>query len=1155
MGSTAEFHKLLPGREAWLASRAFSSASRDGLAEHAPCDDASWAQSVHEISAALTETLLPGAGLADLSPEGGGAAGPPVAAGLRATERLGGSDATPRQVLGLIKCFREAYSALIVEGDEDAATRLDWLQALDRAFDRLELGLCSAGVLPASGGLCESRELLVPILDAISAPVFYKDAEGVYLGCNRAFAEFVGLSKEEVVGKTVFDVAHDGRGARHHEEDLALLEHGGAQVYESAAVGGDGQMRRMVLRKAPLYSADGSVRGIVGIMLDVTESRRTEEALTQSERRYRELFEKAPLGIFATTSEGQGLIGNPAMARMLGCATPEDAVRYFTEQPGTIYVQPGRRREFIALLRERGAADGFEYEALRADGRRVWIGMDAHIVDRHEDGTFTIEGFAVDITKRKQAEQALRDSESRYRALIENANSVVLEVDLDWRVIFANEYAERFFGFRRSELLGRSVLDTIVPETESTGRDLRALLKAILADPEVHGTNVNENRTRDGRRVWVAWTNRVIIGPDGEPTGLLCIGSDITARKVAEDELRRSESRFRAVFNGAAVGIVVTALDGRPLDCNEAALQMLGMTKQQFRATPAEQVIHPDDRDHDPTPWLELVAGKRASYRREMRLLRPDGDIVWTRLTVSLAAYGSDGETAIITMVENVTDRKQVEEALREREERYRAFIESTDDLVFLKDEQFRYLIVNRANAEFLERTEEQIVGRTDFDLMPEEMARSCRQSDLQALASEDAVISEETACGRTYETRKFRASVGEGRTGVGGYIRDITDRRRAEESQRLATVGQLAAGVAHDFNNLLTGMAGTAQLVEMGRGDAAELVRIVRRSARSGAEITKNLMAFARPDEPRRKLGRVEASLDAALAVAARQLANAEVAVLRRYPANGLPVLFDAAQMEQVFLNLIINACHAMPKGGTLTIRTDYQASDPACGELLVEVTDTGTGIAPEHLSRVFEPFFTTKGRLGESETPGSGLGLSVSHGLVAAHGGSISARSTLGQGTTLSIRLPFASAATAPAVEENEVEAALTDVAHLKGARVLVAEDESGVLTLLEQVLKMVGCELTMAASAVRAVEALRAQPFDLVLSDLMMPGGGGWAVLAAVKELASPPRVVIMTGRLERSMHDEVLALGARDTIEKPFDLVDLLQVLGSAMEQRL
>ena len=502
--------------------------------------------------------------------------------------------------------------------------------------------------------------------------------------------------------------------------------------------------------------------------------------------------------------------------------------------------------------------------------------------------------------------------------------------------------------------------------------------------------------------------------------------------------------------------------------------------------------------------------------------------------------------------------RKRAEDALRESEELYRRIVQDQTEMICrcLPDGTITFL--NDACRRFFRRPGTDLVGTDVYALVRKETATRLREAVASLSVSQPTVTMElpfplpDGRGGWSRWTHRGFFDETEQLLAVQSIGSDITSLKMAEGEHRLAALGQLAAGVAHDFNNLLQGMSGTAELVEMG-ADSQKLVDIVLRSTRSGSEITRNLMAFARPEQPRREGGHLERALEAALAVADRQLRNADVRVVRQYAQTPHTVVFDATQMQQVFLNLIINAGHAMSAGGTLTIGTQYQPSGTGPVEALVWVADTGTGIAPEHLDRIFEPFFSTKGRFGESEAPGSGLGLSVSHGFVTAHGGTIAVSSELGVGTRFEVRLPLAEEAAAVGIAD---PAALTpeDAAGLRGARILLVEDEPPILDLLQRFLGDTGCETTTARSAAEALDALRAERPDLVLCDLMVPGGGGRAVMEFARGMgtAAPP-VVIMSGRIERALHDEILALGAARTIEKPFALGALLralaQVLGS------
>ena len=516
----------------------------------------------------------------------------------------------------------------------------------------------------------------------------------------------------------------------------------------------------------------------------------------------------------------------------------------------------------------------------------------------------------------------------------------------------------------------------------------------------------------------------------------------------------------------------------------------------------------------------------------------------------------------VLGAIEGKRVREETEAKLRESQQLLEGILDSIPTRVFWKDRNLVFLGCNAVfarDAGFADPKD--IIGKDDYQMGWRDQAELYRSSDQKVIEDGSARSPVEepqtTPDGRTLTllTSKMPLRSPEGEIiGLLGTYMDITDRHLAEESSRLASLGQLAAGVAHDFNNLLMSMGGAAELVDDGTWEPRRLVDAVQRATHRGSEITRNLMAFARPDKPRRAVGRLELSLDAALAVATRQLANAEITVVRQYPA-ARRVVFDAGQMEQVFLNLIINACHAMPTGGTLTIHTGYPPPGSEAGEAVIRITDTGTGIAPENLNRIFDPFFTTKGVLGESDTPGSGLGLSVSHGLVTAHGGTIAANSELGKGTTFEIRIPLIEGATPEEAATDDAARARQAATELKGARILVAEDDSDVMDLLQQLLKTVGCDVTTAKTAGKAIEALRLREFDLVLSDLMMPDGGGRAIVDSSRTMgdAAPP-VIVMTGRLERALHDEVMALGAAGTIEKPFHLTDMLRMLAEVLRGR-
>ncbi len=310
----------------------------------------------------------------------------------------------------------------------------------------------------------KQASLMESLLEAIPAPVFYKDANHVYTGCNEAFARFMGLPKEEIIGKSVFDAAPRELAEIYREQDEALFEKPGIQIYESSAETVDGSIRHVIFHKAPYTDASGAVAGLVGVILDITERKRAEADLSVSKERYRTLFENAPVGIFQTDSQGATRFVNPHMAKMVAAESPEAAAAHFTQLPHQLYADPQRREDFIRILREEGEITDFEYEALRIDGSRGWFSMNARVSETLDDGTFLIEGFTFDVTDRKQTAEALRESEAKYRTLIEASPDGVF-VQVGDKIQFANSAMSRMVGAESPEALqGTRALDLVHPD-------------------------------------------------------------------------------------------------------------------------------------------------------------------------------------------------------------------------------------------------------------------------------------------------------------------------------------------------------------------------------------------------------------------------------------------------------------------------------------------------------------------------------------------------------------------------------------------------------------------------------------------------------------------------------------------------------------------
>jgi PAS domain S-box-containing protein len=272
-----------------------------------------------------------------------------------------------------------------------------------------------------------------------------------------------------------------------------------------------------------------------------------------------------------------------------------------------------------------------------------------------------------------QVEAALRRSERKYRELVEHANSIILHWTRDGLITFLNEFGQRFFGYTEAEILGQHVVGTIVPETETTGRDLRPLMDHICANPHAFERNVNENMRRNGERVWIDWTNRFSLDDQGQVTGILSIGSDITEHRRTEEALRESEAGFRAMFEVACIGIAQADLrTGRWLRVNRRMCEITGYSAEEMLNLRIAEITHPADRALDSELFRRLVQGQAPDYRLEKRYLRKGGTVAWVNVNVTVIRDAAGQPLRTMATIEDITERRQAAEEKARLEEQLR---------------------------------------------------------------------------------------------------------------------------------------------------------------------------------------------------------------------------------------------------------------------------------------------------------------------------------------------------------------------------------------------------------------------------------------------------------------------------------------------------
>ncbi len=731
------------------------------------------------------------------------------------------------------------------------------------------------------------------------------------------------------------------------------------------------------------------------------------------------------------------------------------------------------------------------------------------------------------------------------RALVHASPLPIVGLDPDGLVLVWNPAAERVFGWTADEIAGRPYPS--LPEGEEDAH--RTLRQRTLAGEAITGVEVRR-RCKDGSIVDARLSTAALRDGSGSVIGAMAIMEDVTDQKHAEEALRQSEERFRAIFDSARLGIVVTSPEGHVVESNRAFRSMVGYSEQELAVMPFSAYTHPDDLGLNLELFEELRVGARDSYELVKRLICKDGNLRWVHLTTSRVS-DSEGRPVLMAVVDDVTEQRQSEEALRASEERYRELFENAHDLMFTFGLDGRYVAVSLSVERILGYAPEELVGRHFSVVMPMDSAELAREQFARKLSADadtttyelDLLAKDGSCVPAEVTSRSIRR--GDEIVGFQGVARDLRERRALElqlrQAQKMEAVGQLAGGIAHDFNNLLTAVSGYSELLlaklapsDPLRRDAEE----IRKAGERAAVLTRQLLAFSRRQVLQPKVVDVNDVIQETEAMLRRLIG--EHIELETKPSRKLArVRADPGQLGQVIVNLAVNARDAMPDGGRLTIETAnvkmakaraarYPPMPPGAYVRLA-VTDTGVGMDAETRARVFEPFFTTK-ELGS----GTGLGLATVYGIVKQSDGFVFATSEPDSGSTFEIFLPSVE-------DEAEAAAEALRTSPLFGEEtILLVEDEDVVRELVREILEANGYSVLEAAQGEEAIAICRGYdgPIDVLLTDVVMPRMGGRELAERVGNERPRTRILFMSGYTQVGFSGQGGLPAGVAFIQKPF-----------------
>ena len=1000
---------------------------------------------------------------------------------------------------------------------------------------------------------------LASLLEHIHVGVLVYSPKGRVTLANDYACRLMGLSEDQMVGRGMVDpdwpvVGEDGTPVALDTNPVVQVLETGESVSDVVfGVDRPDKADRMWLLVSvfPELGDTGETAGAVVTFTDITEQRRVAEDLRLHKTMLEEMGRVAKVGgwrIDAATGAG---FWTEEAARIhdLDPSHPMSMNAWFT------YYTAESRPVIQAAVKdavEHGIPYDLELQITSAAGVRKSVRVIGHPVI--EAGRVArVTGSIQDVSDQRQAEEAARESEERFwRAFHASPACQMISTLEDGTIVDVNDAFCAMLGYKREELLGQTSTELdLFPDPEARDRGAAEL----QARGRLHGREV-ELRTKSG-------DIRHLVG-SVEPiewkgtASLIWVALDITERRNAERATAQALETNRAIVENAPIGVAIFRATGEYVTANEAAARLLGTTPELLQQENCFQLESGKRSGLYEAARRALATGRPMSIEDEISTVF--GAHLWMRIVFK--AYESGGEQYLMMMMEDFTERKNAELAVRHSEARFRTLVDGAPDGVYVEREgRFDYLnpamarLLGAASPEALIGTE--ILARVAPEHRDTVRARlrKVHETKLPAPPNEIDYLRLDGSRLAVETSVVLLPSDGGGSQLV--FVRDRTEQRKADadraalqeqllQAQKMESVGQLAGGIAHDFNNILMVQRGYLEMMRLTlkEGDPiADGLAQIEAYAERATELTRQLLAFSR----KQPLHPVVLDLNYLLEESEpmlRRLMGENIEVVTVPAAHPAQVEADRAQLEQVLINLAVGSRDAMPKGGRLTLEASWADVEAGSAEserdiapgpyILLAVRDTGRGMDAETARRIFEPFFVGKG-----QSQGTGLGLSAVYGIVRQSGGDILVDSELGKGATFRIYLPRVEVSVAAP------GGAAESMAEQAGPLVLVVEDEPALRGLVVAMIEKMGYVVKEAANGGQALALVEREGLvpDLLLTDVVMPEMSGSVLAERLRGRMPGLKVIYMSGYADDTILDYGVVDPNVDFLRKPFSMASL------------
>ena len=1000
----------------------------------------------------------------------------------------------------------------------------------------------------AEEALHESEERYRLLFNSSMDAVLLTSPSGDVFSANPAACKMFGRTEEEICAngrKGIVD-ATDPRLAVALEDRART----GEFIGELTLIRKDGTTFPAEISTV-IYNDKESPNRSSMIIRDISERKRAEEALAEREKRYRTLFDLSPAGIVLEDTAGNIIDVNDSLCRTLGYSREAligKNVRVLMRSDDHDVVGSN-----IAEVLS-GKVLNQEVENIGKDGsiHRMELRETLIALPGNKEGILVV---STDITERKGAEKALRESEERYHSLFDRMMDGVYRSTHDGRFVEVNPAMVKMFGFAsKEEMLKVDITkDLYFAPSE---RD------SLFMDTGQERTEIFRMRHKDGGEIWVEDHGTYVHDEKGKVIFHEGILRDVTARLIVEDALRKSEEKYKDIFTWAPVGIYQSSPDGKLSTANKSLANMLGYDAAEDlvnRDMAKDIYYNGEDRQKVIEEYGRGEQGSVANL--EILWKKKDGTPIWIMLTAHAIKDKKDTTVCYEGFVHDITERKRAEENIL----MLSRAIEQSPASIVITDLEGKIEYVNPKFTEVTGYDFQEALGQNPRILKSGEKPFEEYKQLWETIASGEEWQGEfhnKKKNGELYWESASISPIKDASGRMTHYLavkEDITEKKSLQtqllRAQRMESLGTLAGGVAHDLNNVLAPIVLSIELLKQAMQDelSQKLLETLEASAHRGSEIIKQILGFARGVRGESAPIQFRHVIDE-MATIVKGSFPKSIAIEEDVRKDIWPIVGDPTSLHQLMLNLCVNARDAMPNGGTIRIKAEnkvidehYHRMNPGTKPgryVTLSIEDTGCGMPPNVLEHIFEPFFTTK-EIGK----GTGLGLSTALAIVKSHGGSINVYSEVGKGTTFNIYLPAAK-------ETGEIKPSSEKLREMflgHGELIMVVDDENSIRQIARQTLETYGYRVITASDGAEAVPRITTskEEIALVLTDMIMPYMDGPKTIQAIRKIRPAVKIVASSGLTDEvnMMIDKDLRVNA--FLVKPYTAEKLLETVHSVL----